>query len=286
MKNNWSFAHLNSVSSCDICGGGNIISLFQPTNVMKCLDCGFVFASPRPSLDDIRSSYSDSSFYDGWLREESGRLKMWTKRANRIDAFTKKPCKILDYSAGIGTFLSVLKQRSYEVFGTELSGSAIQTADKNYGIRLEPESFFDTLKYESYFDLITAWHVVEHVESPRNLLNRFYKWLVPRGRLVIGVPNVNYRHPKSNWFSPDWPALFPPLVPGGEIHLSHFSIGTLRRLVRSAGFRVIELGIDDYSPSPNLRARLLYWVYSGIFKCSGHNFGPTILLVAEKTELG
>lgn len=233
-------------------------------------------------MRDIKASYSDSSFYDGWLKEDDGRRRMWAKRVSRIQPWLKGSEKILDFSAGIGTFLGMMKDAGFDVYGTELSTSAIRIAKQKYGITLHDESFFRVPEYRGYFDIITAWHVVEHVESPSALLGQCHEWLKPSGRVVVAVPNVEARHLRSNWLRSDPQKLFPPLVPGDEIHLSHFSTDTITRLLNKIGFRVLEMGIDDHFAVRSLKNRLQYLLFNAIHTVTHRNVGATIFVVAEK----
>ena len=80
------------------------------------------------------------------------------------------------------------------------------------------------------FDLITMWQSLEHVHRPLEVLRRAFDLLAPGGRLLVSVPNIESG--PFRWFGSAWFALELPR------HLTHFSSGTLRRMVKLAGFRV------------------------------------------------
>jgi len=169
------FKKYEVVETCDLCGSKDIREYFKPSDIVMCVNCHFIFVSPRPSLVDIQNSYSDENFYDSWLSESEGRLKMWQKRYRRIKQYIGSAINILDYSAGIGTFMQLAKLDGQNVFGTEFSASAKKICAKDYNIELYDTDHFFRQEYQNYFDAITGWHVVEHVISPKLLVENFYK---------------------------------------------------------------------------------------------------------------
>lgn len=95
-----------------------------------------------------------------------------------------------------------------------------------------------------HFDIVTIWHVLEHVPDPRAVLQKVYSLLKPGGILFLAVPN------EENFFIRDRfgkakGSPFASLRIGGEIHLTYFRPATLHTTLRAAGFRVIDFGVDD-----------------------------------------
>ncbi len=276
------FKRFDNVDICDVCGSNRISSYYKDSDIVVCLDCNFLFVSPRPSLDDIKHSYSDSGFYDTWITESKGRLKLWNKRFNRIKNYLKGSSALLDFSAGIGTFLHTVQSHGHTIHGTELSESAKSIALRQYNIELfDPQHFFNNT-FSDYFDIITAWHVVEHVESPRLLLTEFYNILRPGGYLIVAVPNANFRSLKRIFRQQNMDQVFPKLKVGDEIHVSHFTEDTLVRLLTTVGFRILEVGIDDHFAKRNCTTRTMYTVYQCIRLLTHKNISHTIYVVAQK----
>jgi len=276
------FKRFDNVDICDVCGSNRISSYYKDSDIVVCLDCNFLFVSPRPSLDDIKHSYSDSGFYDTWITESKGRLKLWNKRFNRIKNYLKGSSALLDFSAGIGTFLHIAQSHGHTIHGTELSESAKSIALRQYNIELfDPQHFFNNT-FSDYFDIITAWHVVEHVESPRLLLTEFYNILRPGGYLIVAVPNANFRSLKRIFRQQNMDQVFPKLKVGDEIHVSHFTEDTLVRLLTTVGFRILEVGIDDHFAKRNCTTRTMYTVYQCIRLLTHKNISHTIYVVAQK----
>jgi SAM-dependent methyltransferase len=276
------FKEYEAVKICDLCGSKNVREYFKPSDIVRCDDCKYIFVSPRPSLEDIKRSYSDKSYYAGWISESEGRWKMWEKRYKRIAQYIASSSSIFDFSAGIGTFLQLAKLNGHEVFGTEISDSAKIISTEIYGIKLFDTNYYFSEQYYDYFDVVTAWHVIEHVVSPRSLVTEFFRILRPGGWLFVAVPNAQAKPLKKLLSAQNMELAFPKLKMGDEIHLSQFTDQTLMRLLESVGFSIVKTGIDDHYPIPNYKTALRYYLYENIRRITKYNFAPTIYLVAQK----
>jgi SAM-dependent methyltransferase len=118
------------------------------------------------------------------------------------------------------------------VHGVELHERAARGADPRADIHIE-ERLSDVGFPSRYFDRVVIWHVLEHLVDPRETLQEVRRILKPGGRVAIAVPNfssLQARWAKGDWFHLDLPR-----------HLHHFSMGGLRTLVESCGFRFLEV---------------------------------------------
>ena len=114
----------------------------------------------------------------------------------------------------------------------EPDASSREIALKNYGINLMPSSELDNLPVNS-FDVITLWHVLEHVHDLKIYINTFRKLLKHNGRLIIAVPNhtsYDAQFYKNYWAAYDVPR-----------HLYHFSPSSMKYLMKSNGFILANL---------------------------------------------
>jgi SAM-dependent methyltransferase len=139
--------------------------------------------------------------------------------------------RLLDVGCATGRFLQQMAAVGWRVSGIELDPEAAAkartvTADVTLG---DPADL--TLPRAS-FDLVTAFHVVEHLPDPRRAVSNMLEWLAPGGLLVIEVPNV------GGWggalFGRYWSGLDFPR------HLTHFTPTTMRALVEQCGGRVVD----------------------------------------------
>ena len=92
---------------------------------------------------------------------------------------------------------------------------------------------FEDVDYpDSFFDVITMYHVLEHLYDPREALSKAYQLLRSEGLLVVAVPNfdsLQARLFRQRWYHLDAPR-----------HLYHFTPRTLKMLLHKAGFKVLE----------------------------------------------
>ena len=284
------FAFAERVDACDVCGGGGFSSVDASANVVQCQACGYRFVNPRPSQQEIAAAYSDPHFYDGWIADESGRQEMWRKRFALVGTRTRGT-RLLDVGAGIGAFIALAKAQGWSVSGTEVSTSARNLARQRYGLELLYGQAEDLHLPARAFDVVTLWHVLEHVPSPSRLLQACEQALVPGGFLVVAVPNDDEAAFIPNRLKgavlgalgrPRTPRVrYERLRPGSEIHLSHFTLPVLRRLLESTGFVVRWVSVDDHYTAPSLTTDLRVAAYRAVRLLTGANLGQAMVVVAE-----
>ncbi len=135
---------------------------------------------------------------------------------------------ILDYGCGTGNFISFLKNKKYNVKGIEINSKARkQSINKN--LLVFPS--WDDLPVEK-FDLITFWHVLEHVFDIDSCMRNIKQRLNSKGHLLVAVPNLNSfdaEYYKEYWAAYDVPR-----------HLWHFSQKGLCNLVTPYGFTLVD----------------------------------------------
>jgi 2-polyprenyl-3-methyl-5-hydroxy-6-metoxy-1,4-benzoquinol methylase len=239
---------------CNLCGGDKFKIIEdgeKPYYVLKCARCGLVFVDPVPDLTDLSTHY-DKDYYAGWMMDtqQEKRLRMWDRRLKKVEKRCK-PGRLLDVGCATGAFLQLAQNNGWEVRGTEYSAYAAKYAGDHLRTDIFCGELIDARYKEAFFDVVTFWHVLEHVTDPTRYLQEARRILKPSGLLVIAVPNVNdyimqaaYRIVKGRPLR---------LFTKGEreIHLFHFSADTLRACLKKTGFddiRIIpDYGITEYS---------------------------------------
>ena len=99
---------------------------------------------------------------------------------------------ILDYGCGRGETLQIYGETGYKVTGTDIDPQCVHLASQfGPALRLDPSDPLQQFGSRS-FDIVTCFHVLEHVENPRQTLGALAK--IARGYLVLGVPNLRYLH--------------------------------------------------------------------------------------------
>lgn len=239
---NREFREFEELAHCPGCGCNSIRLVFEP-DISQCASCGLLFRNPRPTQADIARSYDTGGTFSAWQDEEAARAPMWERRAAIIHRF-KPGGHLLDLGTGDGRFLQLCRDLGYETSGTEISLAGAAYAQKRgFDVRLGQILEIE-LPAES-FDIITIWHVLEHVPNPGAVLRKAHSLLRPNGILAVAVPNEENFFVRRALHLGTTSSPFDPLHFGGEIHLTYFRPATLQATLRSAGFEILEFGVDD-----------------------------------------
>ena len=175
---------------------------------------------PVPSLDKLPSYYKSEAYISHTDSSKSlfDKVYQFVKGINinnklkLINSLEKEENKILDIGCGTGDFLSACKKNNYKVFGVEPNEKANSIASEKIG-----EDVFKNLDdiIETKFDVITLWHVLEHVPNLEDYISKIKSLLKPNGILIIAVPN--FKSFDANYYKQYWAAFDVPR------HLWHFS---------------------------------------------------------------
>lgn len=148
-----------------------------------------------------------------------------------LNSFTSGSKSVLDFGAGTGDFLKICKNNNWQVLGVEPSAEARENAVKK-GIYLK-ENLLDMNNQK--FDVITLWHVLEHVENLKSTIKVLKSLLQPEGRIVVAVPN--YKSYDAKFYKEHWAAYDVPR------HLWHFSQKAIHKL-----FLEVEMIVEETLP--------------------------------------
>jgi len=215
--------------------------------ITACTDCGFQFTNPRPE-DDTLGDYYKSEDYVSHSESKKGIINRLFLMARNYTL--KKKLKIihkygsgkrmLDIGCGSGSFLDVCKSAGYEANGLEPDGDAREFALKNYGLEVKPIEDFLHVEDNS-IDIITMWHVLEHVSDLRLYFNRFREILSENGTLFIALPNPESKD--AQMYGKFWAAFDVPR------HLYHFRQKDIKNLAEQYGFQLekaLPMKLDAY----------------------------------------
>lgn len=234
------FEQLETVD-CPLCGSDEYTELFVARDrlvglpgefpVVRCTHCQFVFLNPRPTSSSLPAWYPDVYYPVGGGAETPEAIDVARGLLQRVEsAQPGQPLSILDVGCGTGLFLKFARDAGYQVRGIELSQSAVTYGQQVYGLPIETGTIESADLPENSFDVITMWHVLEHLADPVGALERITDLLKQGGLLLFGVPNIESYEAKlfgRRWFSLDAPR-----------HLGHFSPQTAKRAVEEAGLNV------------------------------------------------
>lgn len=196
--------------------------------IMECDNCKLLFTTPRPDKSVI-GNYYKSEDYLSHNEHKKGLVPWIYNRVKRINIRNKykiacgnrtKPY-ILDFGCGVGDFLNYAKQKGCDISGCDMSEDARIWASMKLGKSIvTPDEIFNLP--HSTFDIITMWHVLEHIDDLRYQTEQLHCLLKDDGRLVIAVPNYksyDAQHYKDKWAAYDVPR-----------HLNHFHKESLQNI--------------------------------------------------------
>lgn len=203
-------------------------------DIMECEDCGLLFTEPRPAPEAIGKYYQSDEYYSHQENKKGLIPKIYeavktVNLRNKVKMAVQgmPPGKLLDIGCGVGDFLCQVKRQGWEVTGIEPSDDAKNIAEKRLGFRPLPPTASDQLE-DGVFDVITLWHVLEHVDDLETQTSEIKRLLRPGGRLVIALPN--FQSFDCQYFKEKWAAWDVPR------HLNHFAPETLKNMMKSLGF--------------------------------------------------
>jgi 2-polyprenyl-3-methyl-5-hydroxy-6-metoxy-1,4-benzoquinol methylase len=271
------FAEFEEPRNCPVCQAAGP---FLPVSkaVERCPACRVYFANPRPTQQSIAASYESGATFDSWMEDEASRKVMWDRRIKLMEGdFRGKT--LLDVGTGDGRFLTAARAAGFTCLGTELSENGARRA-RAAGHRVLMGQFCDIDFDGEKFDVVTMWHVLEHVPNPGETLVRIRGLLKPGGRFYVAVPNednafINYRL----GFRRDREAAIMPPRWGHEIHLTYFQPSSLRRALRHAGFKVTRFGVDDIYNRRSLRNQAVLALQKNLSALFGWHFSMAMFAI-------
>lgn len=221
---------------CLICNSDTFKNLFSAKDYIskesfyleQCNSCAAVRTKGIKSKEQL-SKYYAKDYYGG--RKSFADSFVNSIRVIKIRSYKKftKSKKVLDIGCGEGTFLESMRRNGWKVKGTETSDEHIKTLQGKQ-ISVCDERRGECNFSDKSFDLITAWHVLEHVIDPKEVLQRMHRFLSDEGSIIIEVPNFGSwqaRFTKASWFHVDVPR-----------HTQHFTKKQLGKLFSDTGFKI------------------------------------------------
>ena len=157
-------------------------------DILECSDCGLVYLS---SLKHIQNEfYEESGMHDDEVLDIDNWLKETEFDDKRRYDFIKEKIinkNVLDFGCGVGGFLDLARKSTSSVSGVELE-RALQPSFKQRNLDVF-ENLSKAQEENKKYDVITAFHVVEHLKSPMETLKELSQLLLEGGRMIVEVPN-------------------------------------------------------------------------------------------------
>ncbi len=222
---------------CLICNGGKLKHLRKYASIflVKCSACSFVFSQKVPALDELNNYYS----YERNRYISPITLNRYHELLDQFKKF-RQSNNLLDVGCGGGDFLTVAKERGWNVFGTEITNEAVTTC-RNKGIMMHHGNLADAAFAKNFFDVITCIEVIEHINAPLTEAQTIYSLLRTGGIAYITTPNFDSL--SRYLLGKGWNVISYP------DHLCYYTPKTLSSLFKNSGFVPLKIETTGFSIS-------------------------------------
>ena len=201
--------------------------------LVRCPSCSLVWLDNPPLPQDMSEHYGPD--YDRSVAAAGYSPERWRGRVETIARY-KSEGSLLDLGCSSGAFLQAMKGPSWKLYGIEMSDKVASRAENATGGQVFVGDILDAPYAPSSFDVITCFHVFEHLYDPQAVLRKVAEWLKPYGIFYAMMPNIDSAGARifgSYWYALELPR-----------HLFHFSPHSLRALASSLGLEQVSLTTD------------------------------------------
>ena len=238
---------METVHQCPVCGNEAFVPYLtctdylvsqKPFAIQQCSQCSFRLTNPRPDASEIGSYYKSDQYISH--NDEGGGLISSVYRGVRsytlkqklrlINRLNDGPGRLLDVGCGTGAFLETVKTGKWTVVGMEPDANARLISAQKINGTIAPDLM--SVATDEPFDVITLWHVLEHIPDLANTIQLLNRLITSTGAVVIAVPNSDSYDAK--FYQQHWAAYDVPR------HLHHFTPTTIEPLFRKHGFVLAE----------------------------------------------
>ena len=234
-----------NIHICPLCGGQQLEHAWTCTDhyasgeqfeVIRCVHCGFLMTQGVPVEAEIGKYYETPDYISHSDTQQGlmNRVYHWVRQymLSRKAALVKRVSglsegSLLDYGTGTGYFANTMVCQGWKVKAIEKSPQARAFAKKQFGLNVEAEHSLKDYPSMS-LDVVTLWHVMEHLEHLNEMWETLHRILKDKGVLIVAVPNpesYDARKYKEWWAAYDVPR-----------HLWHFSPLVMQRFGEKHGF--------------------------------------------------
>ena len=241
---------MENLNACLVCGNTQLskeltckdfVATGHQFDLYRCSSCSFLFTNPRPSAAEIGPYYQSDRYvsHAGDKKDFSFMYKVYDvvrdysikQKLKHIKQY-QPTGNLMDLGCGLGYFLDgVVKYGTFKALGVDVNQEAVDYVKQKFGHEVKNETELNQLPEHGY-DVITQWHVLEHVHALNERMQQLKKLLKPTGTMFIAVPNSNSwdaKHYKEFWDGYDVPR-----------HLYHFNQTSFNLLMEKHGFKVVE----------------------------------------------
>lgn len=236
---------MENLTHCPICQSAELKQFLECKDytvsknkftVVQCASCGFHFTNPRPEEAEAGKYYQSEDYIShsdtrkGLINSLYHYARKFTlkKKLKLITSVSKQQHgSLLDLGCGTGAFLNICKENGWQVQGIEPSKEARDVAKKSYGLHLNDVNTWESFPDNS-LDVVTAWHVLEHVYKLEDEVKQVKSKLKNGGTFSVALPNCSSAD--AQFYGPYWAAYDVPR------HIWHFTPADVKRFFEKQGF--------------------------------------------------
>lgn len=207
-------------------------------NISECSNCGFWFSNPIPKEEKIGAYYQSEDYISHSNTSKDLISKIYKtvreytiqKKLKLVKSYSESG-KLLDIGCGTGEFLSACKKGGYDCLGIEPDNGARSMAINNHGLEVKEEEALSQIK-ENSIDVVSMWHVLEHVYHLQERVSTIKRILSKNGTVIIAVPNrtsFDAKYYNENWAAYDLPR-----------HLYHFREKDIETLFNQHDLKLVK----------------------------------------------
>ncbi len=189
----------------------------------QCRKCGALYMNPCYSSEGFAILFELAGMSYGQTPQRAQEEVDWLVNRNLL----RDNCRVLDIGCGTGKFLSLLPHEVKKT-GVDIDKKSIENGRSKYPQIEFICSDFNSLRYEREIDIITMFHVLEHLPTPLETLKNLAQISDKKTHLVIEVPII------ENGLTNDINGFF------SVQHLTHFSRLSLKNILKKSGWKILE----------------------------------------------
>lgn len=234
----------HELEACPGCGARELAEFrFGHHPLQRCSTCGLVAGMRYGDPEEI--------YIDGYLSEETDfgldltdpHFQLLLEhcahiRMRIIEEVVGAPGRVLDVGCGSGEVLAAARERGWQTHGVEPVPASARIAGVERGLDVRQALLEESGLPERTYDVVSAFHVLEHMSDGQSFLRTLSRWARPRGWIVVEVPN--WRSVHRRLIGASWPGMRP------LEHIGYYSPATLEATMRRAGVEPVRIATRTY----------------------------------------